>query len=102
MEEDFKQERADSERNNNHLTNEVAKYQAIAKTLEEKLTQTSYELTQAAKDWEEEKLVLTSQVKAYSRQCEELKKTMLQLQEKSKNLEEQVHHKERVASKVML
>ena len=53
------------------------------------------------KDWEEEKMILTSQIKAYSRQCEELKKTMVQLQEKSKTLEEQVYHKERIASEVM-
>ena len=53
------------------------------------------------KDWEEEKMVLTSQIKAYSRQCEELKKTMVQLQEKSKTLEEQVYHKERIATEVM-
>ena len=52
------------------------------------------------KDMEEEKLVLTAQVNAYSRQCEELKKTMVQLQEKSKTLEEQVYHKERIASEV--
>ena len=53
---------------------------------------------------EEDKLVLTKRVKAYSRQCrqcEELKKTMLQLQEKSKTLEEQVYHKERIASQVI-
>ena len=53
---------------------------------------------------EEEKLVLMKQVKGYSRQCrqcEELKKTMLQLQEKSKSLEEEVYHKERIASQVM-
>ena len=137
--EDFKQERADREKNHSHLTNEVTKYQGIAKTMEEKLTQTSHELTQAThqlealhkqheselalqqrleeernilqtekcsledslKDLEEEKLVLTQQVKAYSRQCEELKKTMVQLQEKSKTLEEQVYHKERIATEVM-
>ena len=52
------------------------------------------------KNLEEEKLILTSQVKAYSRQCEELKKTMVQLQEKSKILEEQVYHKERIATEV--
>ena len=54
---------------------------------------------------EEDRFVLTQQVKAYSRQCcqcEELKKTMLQLQEKSKTLEEQVYHKERIASEVIL
>ena len=53
---------------------------------------------------EEDKLVLTQQVKANSHQCcqcQELKKTMLQLQEKSKTLEEQVYHKERIASEVM-
>ena len=50
---------------------------------------------------EEEKLVLTQQVKAYSRQCEELKKTMVQLQERSKTLEEEAYHKERLASEVM-
>ena len=50
---------------------------------------------------EEEKLILISQVKAYSRQCEELKKTMLQLQEKSKCLEEQLYHKERIESEVI-
>ena len=52
------------------------------------------------KNMEEEKLVLTSQVNTYSRQCEELKKTMVQLQEKSKTLEEQVYHKERIATEV--
>ena len=136
--EDFKQERADREKSRNHLTNELTKYQGIAKTMEEKLTQTSHELAQATlqletlrkqheselalqqkleeekntllaekcsledslKDLEEEKLVLTQQVKAYSRQCEELKKTMVQLQEKSKTLDEQVHHKERIAIEV--
>ena len=51
---------------------------------------------------EEEKLILISQVKAYSRQCEELKKAMLQLQEKSKRLEEQLYHKERIESEVMI
>ena len=49
------------------------------------MTQTSYELTQS-KDWEEEKLVLTSQVNAYSHQCEDLKKTF---EEKVGNLEEE-------------
>ena len=49
---------------------------------------------------EEEKLILISQVKAYSRQCEELKK-MLQLQEKSKCLEEQLYHKEQIESEVI-
>ena len=58
-------------------------------------------LEDSLKDWEEEKLVLTSQVKAYSRQCEELKKTTVQLQEKSKTLEEEVYHKERIISEVM-
>ena len=51
---------------------------------------------------EEDRLVLIQQVKAYRRQSEELKKAMLQLQEKSKTLEEQVYHKERIASEVIL
>ena len=139
FEEDFKQERTDSEKYHSHLTSEVTKYQGITKTMEEKSTQTSHELSQAThqlealrkqheselalkqkleeeknalqaekhlledslKDWEEEKLVLTSQVKAYSRQCDELKKTLYHLQEKSKTLEEQVYHKERIALEVM-
>ena len=59
-------------------------------------------LEDSLKDLEEEKLVLTQQVKAYSCQCEELKKTMVQLQEKSKKtLEEQMHHEERIATQVM-
>ena len=133
FEEDFKQERVDREKNYNQLTSEVTKYQGIAKIMEEKLNQTSFELTQAThqlealhkqlsneklafqekleeeksklqaekcslddslKNLEEEKLVLTQQVKAYSRQCEELKKKMVQLQE------EQVYHKERIATEV--
>ena len=139
FEEDFKHERADREKNHSYLTSEVTKYQGIAMTLEEKLTQTSHELTQAThqlealrkeheselalqqrleeekntllsekcsledslKDLEEEKLVLIQQVKAYSRQCEELKKVMIQLHEKSKTLEEEVYHKERIATEVM-
>ena len=124
FEEDFKQERADREKSHIHLTSELTKYQGIAKTLEEKLTHTNFELTQAThqlgalrkqreselalqqnledslKELEEEKLVLTQQVKAYSRQCEELKKKMVQLQEKSKALELQVYHKEKIASEV--
>ena len=64
------------------------------------MTQTSHELSQA-KYCEEENLVLTSQVKAYSHQCEELKKTIVQLQEKSQNLEEQVYQKQKIASEVM-
>ena len=44
---------------------------------------------------EEDNLVLTSQVKAYSRQCEELKRTMIQLQEKSELLEQQLSKKEK-------
>ena len=53
------------------------------------------------KDWEEEKIVLTSQVKAYSRQCEELKKTLLRIQEESKCLQEQVNHKSRIQFEVI-
>lgn len=46
-------------------------------------------------NFEEEKQILTQQVKAYSRQCDDLKKTMFQLQEKSKLIEEQLHHREK-------
>ena len=54
-------------------------------------------LEDSLKDWEEEKMILTSQVKAYSCQCEDLKKTIVQLQEKSKNLDKA----ERIASEVI-
>ena len=52
------------------------------------------------KDWEEEKLVLTSQVNGYSRQCDELKKTLLQIQNKCKSLEDQLKHKTRLETEV--
>ena len=77
---------------------------ALQEKLEEEkntLLEEKCSLEDSLKDWDEEKLVMTSQVKAYSRQCEELKRTMVQLQEKSKTLEEQVYHKERIASEVM-
>ena len=52
------------------------------------------------KDWEEERLVLTSQVNGYSRQCDELKKTLLQIQNKCKSLEDQLKHKTGLETKV--
>ena len=81
------------------LQKQITTLQEQKCTLEE-LTRSLTDEEDRMKDWEEEKLVLTSQVKAYSRQCEELKKTMVQLQEKSKLLEEQLHHKERIEHEV--
>ena len=81
------------------LQNHIVTLQEQKSTLEE-LTHSLTDEEDRMKNWEEEKLVLTSQVKAYSRQCEELKKTMVKLQEKSKLLEEQVHHKEQIATEV--
>ena len=81
------------------LQNQITTLQEQKCTLEE-LTRSLTDEEDRTKDWEEEKLVLTSQVKAYSRQCEELKKTMVQLQEKSKTLEEKVYHKETIRTEV--
>ena len=71
------------------LMNQISTLEEVASKLTEE--------EDKVKNTEEEKLVLTQQVKAYSRQCEELKKTMVQLQE---TLEKQVYHKERIATEV--
>ena len=83
------------------LSNEKLALQEKLEEEKNKLLEEKCSLEDSLKDWEEEKLVLTQQVKAYSRQCEELKKTMVQLQEKSKTLKEQVYHYERIASEVI-
>ena len=72
----------------------------MQKSTLEDLTRSLTDEGDRMKNWEEEKLVLTSQVKAYSRQCEELKKMMVQLQEQSKLLEEQLHHKQLIENEV--
>ena len=72
----------------------------MEKSTLEDLTRSLTDEEDRMKNWEEEKLVLTSQVKAYSRQCEELKKMMVQLQEQSKLLEEQLHHKQLIENEV--
>ena len=84
-----KQYAAEKKNSSQKLEEEIATLEALKCSLEDKV-----------KDLEEEKQVLTSQVKAYSRQCEDLKRTMVQLQENSKLLEEQLHHKEQIEHEV--
>lgn len=76
-----------------HKKHDFEKLTLQQKLEEEKntLLAEKYSLEVSFKDLEEEKMVLTSQVKAYSHQYEELKKTM----------EEQFYHKERLESEVM-
>ena len=71
------------------------------KIANEKWSTGSPSMEDLRKDWEEEKVVLTSQVKAYSRQCEELKKSLFRIQEESKSLQEQVNHKSRIQFEVI-
>ena len=81
------------------LQNQLSKIQEHKSTQE--VTSKLTEEKDKIKDLEEKNLVLISRVNAYSRQCEKLIKTMIQLQEKSKTLEEEAYHKERIASEVM-
>ena len=47
-------------------------------------------LADEVRDQEKEKLVLTSQVNNYRKRCDELKKTLIQIQDKCKSLEDQL------------
>ena len=65
-----------------------------------KMEMESLQREEQVAEWEEEKLVLTSQVNGYSRQCDELKKTLLQIQNKCKSLEDQLKHKRGLENEV--
>ena len=103
FEEDFKGERADREKMSSKITALEGQILTLQQSLHDerhekesvkaKMEMESLQRDEQVADWEEEKLVLTSQVNGYSRQCDELKKTLLQIHNKCKSLEDQLKHK---------
>ena len=108
--EDFKRERADREAMNSKITALEGQILNLQQSLHDerheketllhemesvkaKMEVESLQREEQVAYWEEEKLVLISQVNGYSRQCDELKKTSLQIQNKCKSLEYQLKHK---------
>ena len=101
--EDFERERADREGMNSKITVLEGQILTLQESLDDerhekesvkaKMEVESLQIEEQVAEWEEEKLVLTSQVNGYSRQCDELKKTLLQIHNKCKSLEDQLKHK---------
>ena len=108
--EDFERERADREGMSSKITTLEGQILTLQQSLNDerheketllhekesvkaKMEIESLQREEQVAEWEEEKLVFTSQVNGYSRQCDELKKTLLQIQNKCKSLEDQLRHK---------
>ena len=117
FEEDFKRERADREGMCSKITTLEGQILTLQQSLDErheketllhekesvksKMEMEFLQREELVAEWEEEKLVLTSQVNGYSRQCDELKKTLLHFQNKCKSLEGQLKHKAGLETEVI-